>query len=185
MTRRYTAVAVVAVAVVVGCQGGAPTVFGYKLGADALYDTNICTVYVPTFTNRAFQTTPFRGIEVDLQRAVVREIGKRTRFKVVSDPERADTELQANVVGIDKTILNRNLQNLIREADVVLSVDVLWRDLRSGEVLSAPKRGRQPGRTGVPELPGDPVPLFDPTDPAPPPPAVVQAAPPTRLVATG
>jgi len=185
MTRRYTAVAVVALAVVVGCQGGAPTVFGYKLGADALYDTNIGTVYVPTFTNRAFQTTPFRAIEVDLQRAVVREIGKRTRFKVVSDPERADTELQANVVGIDKTVLNRNLQNLIREADVVLSVDVLWRDLRSGEVLSAPKRGQQPGRTGVPELPGDPVPLFDPTDPAPPPPAVVQAAPPTRLVATG
>jgi hypothetical protein len=142
-------------------------------------------VYVPTFSNRAFQTTPYRGIEVDLQRAVVREIGKRTRFKVISDPERADTELQANVVGIDKTVLNRNLQNLIREADLVLSVDVLWRDLRSGEVLSAPKRGRQPGPAGVPVIPGDPPPVFDPSNPAPPPPEVVQVAPPTRLVATG
>jgi hypothetical protein len=186
MTRTFpAAAAVVALAVVVGCQGGAPTVFGYKLGADALYDTNICTVYVPTFTNRAFQTTPYRGIEVDLQRAVVREIGRRTRFKVVSDPERADTELQANVVGIDKTVLNRNLQNLIREADVVLSVDVLWRDLRSGEVLSAPKRGRQPGPAGVPVIPSDPAPVFDPTDPAPPPADLVRVAPPTRLVATG
>jgi len=186
MTRTLPAVGgVIALAVVVGCQGGAPTVFGYKLGADALYDTNICTVYVPTFTNRAFQTTPYRGIEIDLQRAVVREIGKRTRFKVVSDPERADTELQANVVGIDKTVLNRNLQNLIREADIVLSVDVLWRDLRSGEVLSAPKRGRMSGPAGVPVIPSDPPPVFDPTDPAPPPADLVRIAPPTRLVATG
>jgi hypothetical protein len=186
MTRSLSAIAaVIALAVAVGCQGGAPTVFGYKLGADAIYDTNICTVYVPTFTNRAFQTTPNRGIEVDLQRAVVREIGRRTRFKVVSDPERADTELQANVVGIDKTVLNRNLQNLIREADIVLTADVLWRDLRSGEVLSAAKRSRQPGPGGVPVIPSDPAPLFDPTDTAPPPPAVVQAALPTRLVATG
>lgn len=186
MTRTLPALAaVVALAVVVGCQGGAPTVFGYKLGADALYDCNIRTVYVPTFTNRAFQTGPYRGLEVDLQRAVVREIGRRTRFKVISDAVRADTELQANVVGIDKTVLNRNLQNLIREADLVLTVDVLWRDLRSGEVLSAPKRGRQPGRTGVPEIPGDQPPLFDPTDLAPPPPDIVRVAPPTRLVATG
>src|SRR6478735_9406191 len=177
MTRTLPALAaVVALAVVVGCQGGAPTVFGYKLGADPLYDANVRTVYVPTFTTRAFQTTPFRGLEVDLQRAVVREIGRRSPFKVVSDCERADTELQANIVAIDKTVLNRNLQNLIREADIVLTVDVLWRDLRSGEVLSAPKRGRQPGPAGVPVIPGDPPPVFDPTTPAPPPPDVVQYA---------
>lgn len=180
-----TAVAVAGLAAAVGCQGGPPTLLGYQLGADAIYDNNIRTVYVPTFSNRAFQTVPYRGIEVDLQRAVVREIGTKTRFKVISDPERADTELQANVIGIDKTVLNRNQQNLIREADVVLSVDVLWRDLRTGEVLSAPKRGRQPGLAGVPVVPGDPPPVFDPSTPAPPPPPVEQNALPTRLVATG
>jgi hypothetical protein len=179
------AVAVAALAAVIGCQGGPPTVFGYQLGADAVYDCDIHTVYVPTFSNRAFQTTPNRGIEVDLQRAVVREIGTRTRFKVVSDPERADTELQANVIGIEKTVLNRNQQNLIREADLVLTADVLWRDLRSGEILSAPKRGRQPGPAGVPAVPTDLPPVFDPTNPTPPQPAVVQDAPPVRLVATG
>lgn len=186
MTRTVaTAVGVAALAAAVGCQGGPPTFLGYQLGADAIYDCDIRTVYVPTFSNRAFQTTPYRGIEVDLQRAVVREIGTKTRFKVVSDPERADTELLANVTGIDKTVLNRNQQNLIREADVVLVVDVLWRDLRSGEVLSAPKLGRTPGAAGVPVVPADPPPVFDPTNPAPPPPAVVQDALPTRLVATG
>ena len=186
MTRYLaTAAAVAGLAAAVGCQGGAPTLFGYKLGAGALYDPNVQTVYVPTFSNRAFQTTPSRGLEVDLQREVVRQIGQRTKFKVVSDPERADTELLANVVGLDKTVQNRNQQNLIREADMVLSVDVLWRDLRSGEVLSAPKRGRQPGPAGVPVIPADSPPVFDPTNPAPPPPEVVQFALPTRLVATG
>ena len=58
-----------------GCQNG-PAIFGYQLGADALYDPNIRTVYVPVFNNRAFQTTPHRGFEVDVTQAVVREIGR-------------------------------------------------------------------------------------------------------------
>jgi hypothetical protein len=186
MTRLLTTAAAVAgLAAAVGCQGGPPTLFGYKLGAGAVYDPNIQTVYVPTFSNRAFQTTPYRGLEVDLQREVVRQIGLRTKFKVISDPERADTELLANVVGIDKSVLNRNQQNLIREADLVLTADVLWRDLRSGVVLAPPNGAGPPGPAGVPVIPADPPPVFDPTTPAPPPPDVVQYAPPTRLVATG
>ncbi|HEX4612417.1 MAG TPA: LPS assembly lipoprotein LptE [Urbifossiella sp.] len=180
-----TAAAVAGLAAAVGCQGGPPTIFGYRIGADALYDSNIKTVYVPTFTNRAFQTGPYRGIEIDLQRAVVREISTKTSFKVISDPDRADTELQANVVGISKNVLNRDQQNLIREGEVVLTVDVLWRDLRSGEILSTQKKGRSPGPAGVPAIQTDPPPVFDPTNPPPPPPAVVTEAFPTRIVASG
>ena len=54
-----------------GCRGGFPTVFGYRLGADALYDPCVKTVYVPTFQNRAFQTTPYRGFEVDITQSDV------------------------------------------------------------------------------------------------------------------
>jgi hypothetical protein len=169
--------ALVSLAAVVGCQGGPPTVFGYQLGADALYDTNIRSVYVPVFNNRAFQTTPHRGMEVEITRAVVREIGAKTRFKVVSDPAEADTELLGNVVGINKLVLNRNQQNLIREADLILTVDVLWRDLRDGRILSA---------TRPPPALIDPAPVpFDPNVPEPPPPVVVQPPTPTRIVATG
>jgi hypothetical protein len=186
MTRFVTTAAAVAgLAAAVGCQGGPLSFLGYRVGADALYDPNIQTVYVPTFSNRAFQTGPYRAIEVDLQRAVVREISTKTRFKVVSDPDRADTELQANVSGVTTSVLNRNQQNLTREAEVVLTVDVMWRDLRSGEILSAPKRGRSPGAAGVPVVPSDPPPVFDPTNPAPPAPPVVQDAGPTRLISTG
>jgi len=175
--------AVVALAAVIGCQGGPPTILGYRLGGAALYDTNIKTVYVPVSYNRAFQTTPNRGIEVDVTRAVVREIGAKTPFKVVSDPAAADTELLMNVVDISKTILNRNQQNLTREAEVVVTVDVLWRDLRDGTILSAPRKGRTPGN-GQP-LPPDQIQPFDPNVDLPPAPAPPQPALPIRLVANG
>lgn len=186
MTRLVTTAAAVAgLAAAVGCQGGPYRILGYNVGSAALYDTNVKTVYVPTFTTRAFQTTPYRGLEIDLQRAVVREISTKTPYKVTSDCERADTELQANVVGISHTILNRNQQNLTREGELVLTVDVLWRDLKTGEILSAPKRGRTAGPLGVPVVVPDPPPVFDPSNPPPLPEPVVQFAPPVRLVSTG
>src|SRR5262245_13219761 len=146
------AAALLLVAGVVGCQNGNLRVLGYHVGADALYDPNIKTVYVPMFHNRAFQTTPNRGLEAEITAAVVREIGAKTRFKVVSDPDRADTELIGNIASIDKTLLNRNQDNTIREGEVVVAVDVLWRDLRTGCILSAPRRQVNPA-SGIPVVP--------------------------------
>lgn len=171
-------------AAAVGCQGG-PTILGYQFGADALYDPNIRSIYVPVFRNQAFQTTPYRGLEVEITRAVVREIGTRTRFRVVSDPARADTELLGNVVEVSKLLLNRNQQNTVREADVVVTVDVLWRDLRDGTILSAPRKVPQPGDPLPPPGPQDALPQFDPDVPPVPPIAVPPAALPVRLVGTG
>jgi Lipopolysaccharide-assembly len=167
----------------VGCQNWAPCIFGYKMGAGALYDPNIETVYVPVFNNRAFQTTPYRGFEVDVTQAVVREIGAKTPYRVVSDPGRADTELLGNIVLIQKNILNRTQQNTVRDGEVVVSVDVVWRDLRDGTILSAPRKPRPPG----PGLqPGDPVPVpFDPSVPLPPAPCEVPQVVPARIVAGG
>lgn len=166
-----------------GCQG-TPTFLGYKLGANAIYDSNIKSVYVPVFNNRAFQTTPYRGMEVDITRAVVREIGSKTPFKVVSDCDRADTELKGVVINISKNILNRNQQNLTREAEVVLTVDVLWRDLRTGKNLSSTQR-QIPVLGWTPGLPApEPIP-FDPNVPLPPNVTPDDSWLPVRLVATG
>ena len=171
---------------VMGCQNTGPfQIFGYRLGADALYDSNIRTVYVPVFANRALQTTPYRGFEVDLTQAVIREIGRTTSFRVVSDPERADTELIGVIVGIQKQVLNRTQQNMVRDGDLIVTVDVLWRDLRDGTILSAPRKGARPPAA---PLPGDILPIPGPFDPNLPPPAPLPEAPqviPTRLVAAG
>ena len=181
----HVAAAVLALAAAVGCQGGGiPSIFGYQIGSEALYDPNIKTVYIPVSSNRAFQTTPNRGIEVDITRAVIREIGAKTPFRVVSDPAEADTELLMNVVDVSKQILNRNQQNLTREAELDLTVDVLWRDLRTGKNLSAPLKGRALGTPGQP-TPGQQPPPFDPSVEQPPPVTPPQSALPVRLVATG
>jgi hypothetical protein len=182
--RRFLFLAAYApLAAVIGCRGTAPTVFGYKLGADALYDPNITSVYVPVFHNRTLQTTPYRGFEVDVTQAVIREIGKTTTFRVVSDPSRADTELLGNIVLIDKAILNRTQQNTVRDGDVVVTVDVVWRDLRTGELLSSQRKGRLPG-TGP--RPGDLEPIpFDPSIPLPPEACEVQPLVPARITVGG
>jgi hypothetical protein len=167
-----------------GCRGGFK-VFGYQAGADALYDPNIKTVYVPLFNNRAFQTTPYRGFEVDVTQAVIREIGKTTSFRVTSDCEKADTELLGNVVSIFKNLLNRNQQNQVREAEIVVWVDVVWRDLRDGTILSNPRLRPAPGR-GVPNALIDaPPPPFDPTVPVPPDLRDLDQPIPVRIVESG
>jgi hypothetical protein len=173
------------IAGIAGCQT-TPSIFGYKLGAGALYDENIHTVYVPVFNNRALQTTPYRGLEVDVTQAVIREIGRTTTFRVISDPSRADTELLGSIVQIRKQIMNRNQQNAVRDGDVIVDVDIVWRDLRDGTILSQPRKLGPPGAPPV-FLPGGPQPVpFDSTIPPPPPPPCEQPLlVPTRISAFG
>ena len=127
------------------------TVLGYRAGQDALYDCNIHTVRVPIFQNRTFA----RGLEFELTRAVVREIELKTPYKVVGPDQPADTELTGTIVSFTKGLLNVNPLNEIREQETNLVVEVVWRDLRTGEMLSDPTR-RTPGRSGpaLPALPG-------------------------------
>lgn len=138
-----------------GCEsGGHFSLFGYTTRPN--YDSCIKTVYVPIFENKTF----VRGMEFDLTRAVVRAIEEKTPYKVVSDRDKADTELLGTIVAFNKNILNRNQLNEQRETETVLTVAVTWKDLRTGEVLSAPKQTPPPafGEQGVPPPPPPPPP---------------------------
>jgi hypothetical protein len=114
------------------------------------YDPGIRTIRVPIFKNNTF----IRGLEFDLTQAVIREIGVRTPFQVVSADCPADTELTGTITLLNKTVINRTQLNEIREAQTVLGVEIVWRDLRNGEILSQPR------------------PKPNPEEPAPPPDAV-------------
>ena len=114
-----------------GCEsGGHFTVLGYTTKPN--YDEGVRTVHVPIFENITFR----RGIELDLTRAVIREIEQKTPYKVVSDRCRADTELSGTILNANKNLLNRNQLNEVREAEVVVTVSLIWKDLRTGEILS-------------------------------------------------
>lgn len=121
------------------------------------YDTSIATVYVPTFQNKVFQTTPHREMEQHLTRAVIREIEVRTPYKVIDDPEKADTELLGTIVGFTKVVVNRTQQNDAREVEYGLTVELVYRDLRDGGILTNPRRAQ--GEINPSELPA-----FDPNN---------------------
>jgi hypothetical protein len=125
------------------------TILGYSTKPN--YDPNIRTVRVPVFKNRSMMNaTPVVGMEMDLTRAVVREIEQKTPFKVVQDCDRADTELRGIIVNFQKVMLNYTAFNEVREAETQMTVQLIWRDLRDGRILS---RGqRRPGEAVDPEL---------------------------------
>ncbi len=167
------------------CQDGHITALGYSTQPN--FDPNIKTVHVNIFENRTFH----RGLEFELQTALTRDIEQMTPYKVVGAGCKADTELTGVITGYNKNVLNRTQQNEIREAETVLTVEITWTDLRSGEVLSSPTRGANPpimptiqpaiGATPAAAQPIPPVetlPSPTPVGPPPPPqpkPVIVQS----------
>ncbi len=173
MRRTFLVVPILVCLALASCEsGGHFTALGYTTKPN--YDTCIKTVYVPIFENKTFR----RGLEFDLTRAVIKEIEWKTPFKVVSDRDKADTELLCTVAAFGKNILNRNQLNEQRETETVLTVAVVWKDLRSGEILSQPRaQGANgpafaplpdlaPGAGGVPTSPIAGGPPCPPTQPA-------------------
>lgn len=164
---RWRYLAALLLAGLTGCTGdGHFTLLGYSSRPN--YDSNIKTVYVPIPETRSFR----REVEFELQKAIVRAIEDRTPYKVTSDCNRADTKLVVSVATYTKGLVNRNQLNEVREAEWVLTADVTWTDLRSGEILSQPRGG---SRTPAP-------PPFDPDNP--PPPDVKPKAQPVRITST-
>jgi len=133
------------------------------------YDTSIHTIRVLPFKTRILEDTVRRGVEFELTEAVIREIELKTPYKVVSAGCDADTELTGTIVSYTKGILNNNQENLVREAETLLTAEVVWKNLRTGEVLSAPRRKPQ-------DVP--PAALNAPVTalPPPPPPVLVQSS---------
>jgi hypothetical protein len=104
------------------------------------YDMSIRTVYVPIFKNDSF----YKWREEDLTRYVIREIESKTPYKVVSSPLHADTELIGKIVNVNKQLINSNQVGEVRQAQVLIGAQIIWRDLRPGkvgDVLSAQRQG--------------------------------------------
>lgn len=130
--------------------------FGYSIGP--LHDTRYRTIYVPIFENRAFQAGPLRDLQYDLTKAIHQEIEQSTPWKIVHDRAAADTELLGTIVATPKQIINRNQLNEVREGEIILRVEVVWRDVRTGEILSRPGSGRGATAPATDPNAADPVP---------------------------
>jgi hypothetical protein len=109
-----------------GCGYG---VAGYEYGG--LYRQDVATVAVPVFGTKSFS----RGDEVALTQALVNQIEMRTPYKVVPR-DRSDTIIEGVVSSVaSSTISSDDSTSLPQEQVYVITVDFIWKDLRTGRVL--------------------------------------------------
>ena len=105
---------------------------GYQIRAP--YAQNIRTVYVPVFTSRTFR----RDVNLMLTEEVIKEIERRTPYKVVGHPEGADTTLAGEINFSDKNIVVENPFNLPRQLTATLTANVIWTDNRTEKPIGDP-----------------------------------------------
>ena len=108
---------------------------------------SVRTVHVPIFKNDTY----FRGVEVELTDAIVKEIQRSTPWRVTGEGS-ADSVLSGAVVSADlRTLSIARETGLSQEVAVVLTVDFDWTDARSGRGL-ANRRGFSAAEAFVPAL---------------------------------
>src|SRR5256885_1557449 len=92
------------------------TVLGYSTRPN--YDTRYKTVRVNIFKSKTFwSVVPTPGLEMDLARAIVRQIEEKTPYKCVGAGCDADTEIGGTLVNFTKGVLNANQLNYPREVE--------------------------------------------------------------------
>ena len=93
---------------------------------------------MPVFRSISFR----RDISLQLTELVIKEIEKRTPYKVVGTPEEADTILEGTINFADKNIVVENPYNLPRQLTATMTVErqagPTTRRSRSGEGRATP-----------------------------------------------
>ncbi len=116
-------------ALLAGCLG----LSNYQFGARTMFPPGVETVYVPVFECKSYR----RELGVELTEAVIKEIERRTPFKVVPSTS-ADTILTGTITTETKHLLFESLTGDPREMEVSLAVKVSWTYQRGGEVQAIP-----------------------------------------------
>lgn len=103
---------------------------GYSQGS--LMPPGIRTVSIPVFSNDTFR----RNFEITLTRSLHEEILSRTDLKL-AETQYADSILEGTIVEVDQPVLVEDARDDVTEQQVFITVDFVWRDLRTGEVIRA------------------------------------------------
>jgi len=97
-----------------------------------LYQEGITSVYVEMFDNQSFR----RGIEYELTDALAKRIEAQTPYKVVSNPDKADTVIGGQILqaGVAVLSIERQTGRAI-ERQVRLRAVVSWKNLKTGQFI--------------------------------------------------
>jgi hypothetical protein len=110
----------------------------------SLFPADVHTVGVPIFDmgKQVF----YEGVEFDLTEALQKQIETQTPYKVVA-PDQADTILHGRIVAVSQTPLDYTREGGVpQEMQVLLTVDVEWKNARTGRVLKEAKGLQATGR---------------------------------------
>jgi hypothetical protein len=111
-----------------------PAVVGCGYSVRPPFQQNIRTVYVPMFQSLVFR----RDVNLRLTETIIKEIERRTPYKVVGKPEGADTTLAGTVNFADKNIVVENPFNLPRQLQTNLTATLTWTDNRTEKMVGTP-----------------------------------------------
>lgn len=101
----------------------------------SLYRQDIRTVAVPIFTNKSF----FRGTEFKLTKAVINDLEVMTPYKVV-DRAQADTILEGEIVNVVGGMISADRHTALPQEEMVtITINFIWKDLRTGKILTQRK----------------------------------------------
>ncbi len=107
------------------------TLAGCGYSHKELFPKDVRTVAVPIFENRTF----YQGVEFDLTEALIKEIERRTPYKVVAE-DRADTILRGRVVAVEQRRLSQTrLGGLPEEVEARVVVDFTWTTVGTGQTI--------------------------------------------------
>jgi hypothetical protein len=114
---------------------------GYRVGSNTLFPSDIKTVYVPMFQSDSYR----RNLSEQITEEVVKEIEKRTNYKVVNTPN-ADSVLSGRLLNETKTLVVESPTDEARESQQQYVVEVTWLD-RQGMALSQGQKIPLPAAT--------------------------------------
>lgn len=113
----------------------------------SLYREDVRTVAVPIFTNRSFT----RGIELQLTKAITNYMESNTPYRVASR-DKADTILEGEITHVTGNMVSADAYSALPQEEMVtITVNFVWKDLRTGKIL-AQRRGFQQSTMYYPTL---------------------------------
>ena len=99
---------------------------------ESLFPRDVSTVCLKMFDNQSFR----RGVEYDLSDALAKRIEAETPYKIISDPDLADTVISGQITSIGELALSmdRDIGSVL-EKEVEVQAVVTWKNLKTGELL--------------------------------------------------
>lgn len=114
---------------------------GYRAGP--LDPSHARTVAVPVFDNDTFR----RAIEVELTRILAAEIHARSGLRLVADAAAADIVLHGRIRSFDESVLADRGPTNVTESSVVVDVEVIVEDRKTGLRTRRTFHNREPYST--------------------------------------